>query len=144
MKLELQAPSFPRRHKMPSRYFEGNAQPEHHSSVEDFYRQIYLETVDTVANCTLEHFPQKDYTMYANYEQVHLKETLGEFVSQNVNHLCEFYTEFDSDTLQIQISILAESNHSFRQSEGGYTLHIGIDFFVVDFLKRAKRSGPSY
>ena len=36
VKLELQAPSLPRCCKMPSRYFEGNAQPEHHSNVEDF------------------------------------------------------------------------------------------------------------
>ena len=43
VKLEWQAPSHPRRRKMPSRYFEGNAQPEHHSNVEDFYRQIYLK-----------------------------------------------------------------------------------------------------
>ena len=47
VKLELQGPSLPRRHKMSSRYFEGNAQPEHHSNVEGFYYQIYFETVDT-------------------------------------------------------------------------------------------------
>ena len=98
-KLELQAPSLPCRHKMPSRYFEDNAQPEHHSIVEDFYCQIYFETVDTVANCIVEHFNQKDYTMYANCEQVLLKETLRELVSQNVDQLCEFCTEFDSNTL---------------------------------------------
>ena len=40
VKLELQVPPFPCRRKMPSRYFEGNAQPEHHSNVKDFYRQI--------------------------------------------------------------------------------------------------------
>ena len=40
VKLELQAPSLPRRRKIPSRYFEGNAQPENHSNVEDFYYQI--------------------------------------------------------------------------------------------------------
>ena len=28
VKLELQVPSLPHHHKMPSRYFEGNAQPE--------------------------------------------------------------------------------------------------------------------
>ena len=46
VKLGLQAPLLPRhRHrKMPSRYFEGNAQPVHHSNVEDFYCQIYFET----------------------------------------------------------------------------------------------------
>ena len=42
VKLELQAPSLPRHRKKPSRYFEGNAQPEHHSDVEDFYHLIYL------------------------------------------------------------------------------------------------------
>ena len=46
VKLELQASSRSRRHKMPSMYFEGNAQPEHHSNVED-YLQIYFETGNT-------------------------------------------------------------------------------------------------
>ena len=70
---------------MPSRYFEGDAQPAHHSNVEDFYHQIYFEPVDTVANCIVECFNQKDYTMYANCEQVLLKGTLGEHFSQNVD-----------------------------------------------------------
>ena len=116
VKLELQAPSFPHHSKMPSRYFDGNAQPEHHSNVEDFYPQLYFETVDTVANCIVEHFNQTDFTMHANCEQV----LLGEFVSQNVDQLCEFYTEIDSDILQIQLSLLTESYHSFRQGDGWY------------------------
>ena len=37
VKLELQAPSLPCHNKMPSSYFEGNGQPEHHSNVESFY-----------------------------------------------------------------------------------------------------------
>ena len=65
--------------------------------------------------------------MYANCEQVHLKGTLGKLVSQNVDQLSDFYTEFDSDMLQIQLSILAESYHSFRQGEGGDALHNAID-----------------
>ena len=48
--LELQAPSLPCCHKMPSRYFGGIAQPEHYSNDENFYRQIYFESVDTIAN----------------------------------------------------------------------------------------------
>ena len=115
---------------MPLRYFEGNVQPEHHSNIEDFYCQIYFETVDAVANCSVEHFNQKDYTMYANCEQVLLKGTLGELVSQNADQLCEFYTEF---ILWIQLSILAESYHSFRLGEEDDTLHN-----VADFLKKNK------
>ena len=118
---------------MPSRYFEGNARPEHHSNVEDFYCQIYCETVDTAANYIVEHFNQKDYTMYANCEQVLLKGTLGELVSQNVDQLCKFYAEFDSDTLQIKRFVLAEPYLSFRQGEDvGDTLH------NVVFLKKNK------
>ena len=57
-------------------------------------------------------------------EQVLLKGTLGGLSSQNVDQPCKFYTEFGSDTLRIQLSILAESYHSFRQGEGvGDTLH---------------------
>ena len=76
--------------------------------------------------------------MFANCEQVHLKGTLGKLVSQNVDQLCDFYTKFDSDTLQIQLSILAESYYSFRQGEGGDTLHN-----VIDFLKRNEKIWPS-
>ena len=48
---------------------------------------------------------------------------------------CEFYTEFDYDTLRIQLSILAVSYHSFRQGEGvADTMHN-----VVDFLKKKKK-----
>ena len=56
-------------HKMLSGYFGGNAQPEDHSNVKDFYCKIYSETVDTVANCIVECFSQKNYTMYANCDQ---------------------------------------------------------------------------
>ena len=60
--------------------------------------------------------------------KVLLQGTLGELVSQNVDQLCDFYTEFDSDTLGIQLSILAVSYHSFRQGEGDDTLHNVVDF----------------
>ena len=52
----------------------------------------------------------------------------GNFISQNVNQLCEFYTKFDSDTPQIQLSKLAEFYHSFRQGDGGDILHNVINF----------------
>ena len=130
-KLELQTPSLPHRRKVPSRYSEGNAHPEHHSNIENFYRQVYFETVDTVASCIEERFNQKDYTMYANCEQVLVKGALGKLVSYNVDQLCEFYTEFDPDNLRIQLSIMAECYKSYTQGEGADTLPD-----VIDFLKK--------
>ena len=73
VRLELQAPSLPHHCKMPSRYFMGNTQSEHHSNEENFYHQIYFDTVDTVANCFVGDFNQKNYTMYANSKHVLLK-----------------------------------------------------------------------
>ena len=75
--------------------------------------------------------------MYANCEQVLVKGALGELATQNVNQLCEFYTEFDPDTIQIQLSIMAESYHSSSPGEGGDKLHN-----VVDFLKNNKKIWP--
>ena len=89
--------------------------------------------MDDVANCIVYCFNQKDYTMYADYEQVLLKGNLGELVLQNSDQ-CEFYSEFDSDSLRIQLSILAEFYHIFRQGGGGYTLHN-----VVDFLNKKRK-----
>ena len=63
VKLELQAPPLLHCHKIQSRYFDGNAQPEHDSNAEDFYRQIYFETVDSETNCILKHFIQNDDSM---------------------------------------------------------------------------------
>ena len=65
-------------------------------------------------NCIIELFNQKDYTMYANCEQVLVKGALVELAVQNVNQLCEFYTEFDPDTLRIQLSIMVLSQFQSR------------------------------
>ena len=130
--------------RWPSRYFEGNVQPKHHSNVENFYRQMYLETMITVANCTVECFHEKDYTMYANGEQVLLKGTLGELVPQNLDQLCEFYTEFDSDTLRILLSNWQTQITVSGKVKGvGYRIHNVVDFLLIS-SKRAKRSGTSY
>ena len=72
--------------------------------------------------------------MFAKCEQVLVKGALGTLVPQNVDQLCEFYTEFEPHILRIQLSLMADSYHSFTQGEGVDTLHN-----VVDFLKKNKK-----
>ena len=60
-----------------------------------------------------------------------MKGALGKLDSQKVDQLCEFYTEFNPDTIRIQLSIMAECYHSFNQGEGVDTLHS-----VIDFLRK--------
>ncbi len=89
VKLELQAPSLPCRCKIPSSYFEANAQPEQHSNVDDFYRQIYFKIVETVANINLESI--KRITLCTQtVSRLFWKELWSELASQNVDQLCEF------------------------------------------------------
>jgi len=71
--------------------------------------------------------------MYANCEQVLVKGALRKLVSQNVDQLCEFCTEFDPDILRIQVSIMAESHHIFTKGRRVDTLHN-----VTDFIKKNK------
>ena len=88
-------------------YFDDNAQSDHHSNIEVFYRHIYFETVDTVANCIVEHYNQKYCNMYANCEQVFLKGTLGE-LSHKMSTNCVSSTQsltLITDTWRIQLSI---------------------------------------
>ena len=118
---------------MPSRYFEGNAQPEQHSNVGDFYCQIYFEAVDTVANCIAKCFNLKDYSMYANCDQVLLKE-LWKILSHKRS------TNYASSTQSLTL-ILYEFSYlygrvlsQFQAGEGGDTLHD-----AIDFLKKNKK-----
>ena len=55
VKLELQAPSLPCCRKMASRYPEGNAQPEQHFNVGDYYCQVNFEIVNSETNCIFEY-----------------------------------------------------------------------------------------
>ena len=71
-------------------------------------------------------------------EEVLVKGTL---TSQNLDRLCEFYTEFDPTILQIQSSIVARSYRSLTQEEQTDTCAL---HDVIHFLKEKKASGPLY
>ena len=120
---------------MPSKYFEGNAQLGNHSYVVDFYHQIYFEPEDNVANCIVECFNQKDYTMYANYEQVLLKGTLGELSLTKcwptVWVVHGFWLRYPTNPAIYSGRVL----HSFRQGEG----MADALYNVTDFHKKNKK-----
>ena len=53
---EVADPQLPRRRRMPKCYQQGDATPEYHDGVEEFYRQIYFQGLDSrymqiVSNC---------------------------------------------------------------------------------------------
>ena len=45
-KYDIGEPSLPRRRKVPRRFEVGSSEPEHPSSPEEYYRQMYYEALD--------------------------------------------------------------------------------------------------
>ena len=123
---------------MLSRYFVSNAQPGNNSNVEDFYYQIYFETVYTVANCIVESFNQKNYILYANCEQVLLKGIWG-----NLSH--KMLTNCVSSTQSLTL-ISYEFSYLYWQSH--ITISGKVEAWLIHCImslissKRIKRSDP--
>ena len=69
------------------------------------------------------------------YEEVFVKGTMWKLTSQNLDRLCEFYSEFDPTTLPIQSSIAARSYRSLTLEEQTDTRTL-LD--VIHFLKENK------
>ena len=59
-KLKISEPVLPRKRQCPIRYFLGEALSEFHNNVQNNYRQIYFESIDTGVSCIKSHFEQKD------------------------------------------------------------------------------------
>ena len=65
---DIREPSLPRRRKAPQRFEVGSSEPEHPSSPEEYYRQMYYEALDLVINCIQRRFDQTGYAMNKNLE----------------------------------------------------------------------------
>ena len=71
--LNIDETALPRKRKRTVQYKSGNAMPEFHSSVEEYYRQAYLEVLDVICSTIEDRFRQPGYQLYSNLEQLLLK-----------------------------------------------------------------------
>ena len=77
--LEIGEAVLPRKRQRPLRYYFGNAPAEFLDSVENHYRSIYYEPIDTVTSCVKKRFEQNDYrTYYSKLESLLLCSAKGE------------------------------------------------------------------
>ena len=82
--LDVMQPSLPRKRKRPARYYVGNAEAEFHENVEDQYRQIYYQAIDTIAGTIRDRFAQGGYKTYLNLENLLLKAIRNESLTKNL------------------------------------------------------------
>ena len=64
--LNIDEPTLPRKRKITVWYECGNAAPEFHSSVEEYYRQAYFEVIDDIRSTIEDRFRQLGYHLYSN------------------------------------------------------------------------------
>ena len=77
--LEIGEAVLQRKRQRPLRYYFGNAPAEFLDSVENHYRSIYYEPIDTVTSCVKKRFEQNDYrTYYSKLESLLLCSAKGE------------------------------------------------------------------
>ena len=89
---------------IPNRYMIGKAAAEH---PEEEYRRQYYAALDSVITCIKERFEQKDYEMYAIYEQLLIKALLGKWSEEELQKVIGFYhDDFNDDILRVQLRTL--------------------------------------
>ena len=83
--LEVSEPSLPRRRKRPARYESGSATPEFVDNAQDYFRQIYLNAIDTVTACIERRFDQPGYKIYDQVEQMLVNAANGKPFEKNLD-----------------------------------------------------------
>ena len=105
--LDVMEPSLPRKRKRPARYEVGNAEAEFRETVEDQYRQIYYQAIDTIVGTIRDRFDQDGYKTYLNLENLLLKATRNESFEQEFDFVTNFYGgDLNTASLQTQLEML--------------------------------------
>ena len=81
---DIDIPAPPRRRKQPARYAIGDAPAHFPESVEDQFRAIYFEAVDTVTSCIKQRFDQPGYKQYSILETLLLKAAISSEIEQEL------------------------------------------------------------
>ena len=106
--LEVSEPSLPRHRKRPARYVSGSATPEFVDNAQDYFRQIYLNAIDTVTACIKRRFDQPGYKIYDQMEQMLVNAANGKPFEKNLDDVVDFYKDnLDKFQLETQLSLLS-------------------------------------
>ena len=69
----LTAPALPRRTRAPRRIEIGSGKPTYPATTQDYYRQIYFESLDLIVNAIEQRFDQPSFAAYAKMESFLVK-----------------------------------------------------------------------
>lgn len=105
---DIADPVLERQHKRPRRYKNGAAEPHYHEDPKSHYRAMYYQCLDAAISAITNRFQQKDYSLYANLEQVLIKACKKMDYSEELKEVTQFYaSDFSEPELKTQLEILS-------------------------------------
>ena len=104
-RLDVNAPSVPRKRKAPQRLQIGRTDGDFHSTPEDHYRQIYYEALDFVVQAISGRFDQPGYRVYQNLEDVIVKACKGEPYKDELDVLDVYKDDLSINELEVQLPL---------------------------------------
>jgi hypothetical protein len=108
--INVDEPVLPRKKRAPSRYEDGNAPPEFHSSPRDMYRQVYYEAIDLLVQTIEDRFDQQGYNVYCCLEQLLLKAIQKKDYSDEFKVVTDIYVDdLNAVNLKMHLDILSNS-----------------------------------
>jgi len=90
-KLELEAPSLPRKRKRPKIFESGTAQAKFFDSPKAYLKVSYFEALDLVIMAIKERFDQPGFKVYCNLQELVTKAAKGEKYDKEYDFVVSFY-----------------------------------------------------
>ena len=109
-------PKLPRQKRAPSKLNDTTSEHYFPNSVQNHYRAIYFEAIDTLTSSLKDRFDQTDFQMYSKLEQVLIKCAKSDSYEKELVECCLFYdNDFDVSKLRTQLQTFStlwkEHNH---------------------------------
>ena len=103
---DIEEAALPRRRAVPGKLDCGTAAPEYFQTPKQLYRAIHYEALDLIVSLIKDRFDQRDYNVYMNCEQLHLKAAAGgDVYKDEFLTVTSFYgSDFDPRELEAHLS----------------------------------------
>ena len=116
-----QEPSLPRKRKTPRRFEIGDAEAYHSSSVEQHYRRVYYEVLDSAVSSITDRFDQPGYATYSNLEALLLKAAHKDDFTHEIKAVTSVYKDdLNASELATQLEVFGAS---FESTDTPSTIH---------------------
>ena len=116
-KLAIDAPVLPRQRRLPARYSEGEQLPQYPTNVDEYFKQIYFNAIDSIVSTIRERFNQDGFQKYVLLENLLLHAWNKESYQKELQSVCNFYKDdLNKELLDTQSMILQTNKPGDRRS----------------------------